>query len=319
MTETPKLTLTEARAFVRRAIEKAEDLGQRASYVLVDPNGILVTASRMDGAVSMSYRISRAKAYNTALYGMSNGMMYDFSVNGPPILIQEIMNIAREPIFHGAGSQVIRRDGRVIGAMTTGMGVPPMVQLPGVDPEKLILNGKPTNAEDMCMAYALRIPYSPEHGDDAAAWVRAYGKLPETQGTAADEAPAATRQPQLDAALRLSDAAQAEAARRNARIAVVIVDQSGEVVQLDRMDGASAITHDVAEAVAATAAHFQAPSSAAASYPDLQGLSRITSQKLLGVAGGLPIVRDGLVTGAIGIGGADPKLCEEIAQAALNA
>lgn len=319
MTVNTSISHSEARALVQRAISKAEDFAQRATYVLVDRKGVVITASRMDGALVLSYRISRAKAHNSAMYGMSNGDIYDFSVNGPPILIHEILAITREPVFHGAGSQVIRKDGRVIGAITTGMGVPPFVKVPGIDPEKLIWDGKATNAEDHVMAYTLQQPYIPQHGDDEKAWIAAYGKPPEGKGKGGIEVPKASKQVELDAAVRLADAAIAEAERRNARISVVVVDEAGEVIQLDRMDGGAPMTPDAAAALAVTAVNFQAPSASAASYPDLQGLAATTTFKFLGVPGGLPLVRDGLVTGGIGVSGADPKVCEAIAQAAIDA
>lgn len=319
MTEYTSVSHSEARALVRRAIEKAEEFSQRATYVLVDRKGVIITASRMDGALIMSYRISRAKAHNAAIYGMSNGDMYDFSMNGPPILIHEIMQITREPIFHGAGSQVIRRDGKVVGAMTTGMGVPPFVKVAGIEPEQLIWDGKATNAEDHIMAYALRQPYIPQHGDDEKNWVAVYGKPPEGKGKGGNEAPKSTKQVELDAAIKLADAAIAEAERRKLRISVVVVDDAGEVIQLDRMDGGAPMTPDAATALAVTAVNFQAPSTAAAGYPDLNGLAATTTFKFLGVPGGLPLFRDGLVSGGIGVSGADPKVCEEIAQIAINA
>lgn len=317
MTNANMLSLSDARATARRAIEKAYDLGQRATYVIMDRNGYIVTVSRMDGARMLSYRISRAKAHATAIYGASTGDLYDFNMSGPSILMEQIMSFAREPIFQGAGSQVIRnKDGALLGAITTGMGVAPFVQLPGVDPEKLTWEGQPANAEDLVMSYALRRPYTPQHGDDAANWIAAYGKLPETRGTGTDEAPPVTDLHELDNAIRLSDAAMAEARRRNVLISVVVVDEGGEVVQIDRMDGAAPMTPDISTALAVTAVNFEGSSANAAGY-DLAAMSNASNLKFLGMPGGLSLVRDGLTYGGIGISGTDPKICEEIAKAAV--
>lgn len=118
------------------------------------------------------------------------------------------------------GAQHVVRNGRIIGAVAE-KGVPPFVTFPGVDPVKLIVDGKPANDEDLCIAYALRKPYATQHAsmfDDEKQWLQAYGKAPEGRGTGLAPAPKATKQAELDAAIRICDAAIAEAKRRNARI-----------------------------------------------------------------------------------------------------
>jgi uncharacterized protein GlcG (DUF336 family) len=101
-------------------------------------------------------------------------------------------------------------------------------------------------------------------------------------------------------------------------VSVVVVDRSADVIQVDRMDDAAPMTPDAAEALAATAVNFRAPSASAAKYPDLHALRSVTRYKYLPVAGGLPIVKNGRVTGAVGVSGADPKECEAIAGAAIG-
>lgn len=314
----PLLPLLTARGILRRAVDKAEELGQAGTYVVVDEAGTIVTSSRMDGAGAMSFAVSRAKAYGAAVHRTSSGLLTNLYCGGPAIQFQAMQQVSGKLFFPGPGAQLIQDGRKVIGAITTGMGVLPFVQLPGVDPSKLIADGKAANAEDLCAAYALRKPYEGQRGDDHEAWLKAYGKPPEGQGTGLDEAPPSTKQVELDVAIALSDAAMAEAKRRNVLVAVAVVDRNGDMVQIDRMDHAAPVTPDLALSLAITAVNFGGSSANAAKYPGFDSLSNVTPYKFLPVAGGLAIIRDGLIEGAIGVGGNDPELCEAIARAAIG-
>lgn len=311
------LSLEEARAVARRAIEKAEDLALRGTFVVVDDAGVVVTASRMDGAGSLSYPISRAKAYCAAVQRESSAVLAERFAHGFVGIFLAFAKIAREPVFPGPGAQPLIKEGRLVGAVSTS-GVPPFVKFPHLDPTKLVVDGRPANAEDLCISYALRRPYSPQHGDDLKRWIEAYGKAPERPGTGFSEAPKSTKQIELDAAIKLCDAAVAEAKRRKASVCVAVVDRGADVVQVDRMDDGAPMTPDAAEALAATALNFRAPSAAAAKYSDLQALANVTRFKYLPVPGGLPIVQNGRLTGAIGVSGADPQECDAIARVAID-
>jgi uncharacterized protein GlcG (DUF336 family) len=78
---------------------------------------------------------------------------------------------------------------------------------------------------------------------------------------------------------------------------------------------------DVAQAKAITALNLQRPSSqavaAVGSLEALAALQAAVEVTLLPIAGGMPIVRDGRIIGAIGVSGPDPERDEEIAAAAL--
>lgn len=63
------LPLGEVRSIARGEIEKAEELGQREAFVVVDDGGILITASRMDGTSNLTYAVARGKAYAAAVHG----------------------------------------------------------------------------------------------------------------------------------------------------------------------------------------------------------------------------------------------------------
>src|SRR5687768_18612019 len=63
----------------------------------------------------------------------------------------------------------------------------------------------------------------------------------------------------LDEALACNDRGIAKAKELGVQVALVVVDEFGQLVQLDRMDGASLMSPDVAEAKAITALNFKLP------------------------------------------------------------
>lgn len=318
MTErAPLLPLARARAILRRAVDKAEDYGQAGTYVVVDEAGTIVTSSRMDGAGVQSFAVSRAKAYGASVHRISSGLLTNLYCGGPAIQFQAMQEVSNKKFFPGPGAQLIQDAGKVVGAITTGMGIPPFVQLPGVPPEKFVVDGKPGNAEDICAAYALQKPYEGQRGDDAEAWLKAYGNLPDFEGTGLNEVPPSTRQVELDAAIALCDAAMAEARRQGVLVSVAVVDRNGDMVQIDRMDHAAPMTPDLALALAITAVNFGGNSADAACYPSFAALAHVTPYKFLPVPGGIAMIEDGLIVGALGIGGVDPQVCQAIAQAAI--
>jgi glc operon protein GlcG len=94
-------------------------------------------------------------------------------------------------------------------------------------------------------------------------------------------------------------------------IAIAVVDEGGHLVACDRMDGALWVTPEIARAKANAAAGFRA------STQDLE--ERFTKRMLFAdnVAtlgdyafvfgrGGVPVVEDGRVVGAVGVSGAVP-------------
>jgi glc operon protein GlcG len=141
--------------------------------------------------------------------------------------------------------------------------------------------------------------------------------------------PAAARPVGIDLATAKRMAAVAEAAAASAgfRISIAIVDANGDLAYFQRMDGASlrAVTSSMGKARAALL--FGVPTKDIA---DAIEAGRPVSVKLTAPAawpwevlpqqGGLPILKDGKVVAAIGIGGAQPSANDEkFAQAAIDA
>lgn len=126
----------------------------------------------------------------------------------------------------------------------------------------------------------------------------------------------------LTEARALADRALGAARERGHRISVVVVDEYGLILQLDRMDDAPLISPDVAEAKALTALSFQRPTSELAAdfgaTPGRQAtLGAVVRFPIVATPGGIPIVRDGAVIGAIAVSGGSPADDEAVARAAL--
>ena len=123
----------------------------------------------------------------------------------------------------------------------------------------------------------------------------------------------------LARALSVIDAAVAEAARRNWKMNVAVVDSGGNLVAFQRMDGAMLASIQIAEHKARAAATFRRPTKI---FED--GVQRMNLNYLLafdGVIasrGGIPLIENGAIVGAIGCsGGTDSQ--DEIAQGKAGA
>ena len=129
--------------------------------------------------------------------------------------------------------------------------------------------------------------------------------------------PAAAHQHEHRWALAVADAAIAQAARRDVRIAVAVVDSRGEAIQLDRMDGAPAASVAIAETTAATAATFGVASGELRALLGSDTAVTLTAAALPYRdplrAGAVPVHEHGRIVAGLGVGGPEPRVCAEIA------
>jgi glc operon protein GlcG len=108
----------------------------------------------------------------------------------------------------------------------------------------------------------------------------------------------------LGAAKKMVAVAEGEAVKNNLKLSFTVVDDSGNLIYFEHMDGASLSTIDISQGKARTAARYNSPSG---NFED-----RLNDGKLIGLAfpgvtqlrGGLPIMVDGKVIGAIAASGA---------------
>jgi uncharacterized protein GlcG (DUF336 family) len=294
------ISLSDARALIERAIDKAADIGVRGAVAVVGSSGVLVSASRMDRGGAGGMARARSKAWIAATQQMPSLVHLDRMRTLPAPMATGFVACSPEAVFPGAGGMPFEGGGIAASGATVG----PFVTYPGADPRKLIADGRPANAEDLLVHYALGRPYEGQHGDDEARWIDAYGALPDEDGLGMADAPRAV-QPELDAARALADRAIAEAEARGVRIAVAIVDRRGEPIRQDCMDEAPTAGPFVAEALAAGAATFGVPSGEVP--PEAVG---VLPYRVAMLPGGLP-----LPEGGIGIAGVTGALAHEIAKA----
>jgi uncharacterized protein GlcG (DUF336 family) len=316
------LGLAEARALVQRAVDKAEQLGLRGAIAVVGATGALLTASRMDAGGPGGMARARSKAWISATQQIpSSEHLHRMTMIAPPVAAGFAV-ASPEALFPGAGGLPVSVDGTVVaGIAASGATVSPFFPA-GVDPRVLSADGEPANPEDLLIAYALGLPYAGQHGDDQKRWKERFGELvidpAESLGMA--PAPRAAGQAQLEWAKGLCDAVLEAAARRGIQVAVAVVDRGGDPIQQDLMDGGPAGAVAVAQAVAGAAALFDCGSAdldARFGPPDV--LAALVVPPVLGVPGGLPVRDEGRVVAALGVGGGDPLVCQELARIALDA
>ena len=302
----PDLSLADARAIIDRGLARARALRLAGAFVILDAGGNVVTVSRIGEAPPSSVWVSRAKAYVSAVQRATSARSAaNWREN--PAVFSAFQHLMRDDIFPGPGAMPIRKGGRIVGAISTGGGLGPTTEIPGIDPSELMADGAPANAEDLIIAWALQIPYVNQHPDV----VRLVGAPVDER---VDDLPHC-----LPVARRYADLAIAAAKEKGLRAGIAVVDELGQLMQMDRMDGAPPQTPDLAEAKALTALNFRSPTSEMAQrHPPerLAQIQQIIHYHMLAVGGGLPIMQDGVVVGAIGVAGTGPT-DEEVARAAI--
>jgi glc operon protein GlcG len=123
----------------------------------------------------------------------------------------------------------------------------------------------------------------------------------------------------LEAAQALVDRAVEAGRARGFRLAIAVVEPSGELVAFGRMDDVQYGSINVAQAKARSAARFRASSASAEERLAAGRIALLAIDGIVPVAGGVPIVIDGKVVGAIGVSGASSAQDDEVARAAITA
>ena len=120
----------------------------------------------------------------------------------------------------------------------------------------------------------------------------------------------------LEQAKKVAGAALAEATKRNMEMAIAIVEPSGDLVYFQRMDGTQYASIQIAQDKAKSAALFRRSSKDFLDRVAKGDMSPLALRGAVASAGGIPIVFDGKIIGAIGTsGGAD----DPVSQAGANA
>ena len=125
----------------------------------------------------------------------------------------------------------------------------------------------------------------------------------------------------LDQAKKAMVGAEAEAKKNSWPVVIVILDTGGNLVMLQRLDNAQWGSIDVAKDKARSAVAFRRPTKV---FQDLiaQGGANLRLLNLTGASmleGGIPIMADGKIIGAIGVSGVTSDQDAQIARAGIEA
>jgi uncharacterized protein GlcG (DUF336 family) len=160
------------------------------------------------------------------------------------------------------------------------------------------------------------------------------GFLPSTTttagGSSSGNSPLVIRQQvrlTLAGARKAIEGAQAKATQQGWKMNVAVVDDGGHLLAFERMDGARPASVATATTKAVTAATYRQatgplPGSGSPNSPDVLlnvSLQNASGGKITTLLGGVPIVVDGQVIGAIGVGGGSGEQDAEAAKAGLAA
>lgn len=107
----------------------------------------------------------------------------------------------------------------------------------------------------------------------------------------------------LEAARRVAAAAEAEARRNNWNVAIAVLDDSGQLVLFQRMDGAKLVATDIAIRKARTAAYFQGPTKDLEAEVAGGRTALLPIDGFMPLEGGVPLMSGGQMVGAIGVSG----------------
>ena len=124
-------------------------------------------------------------------------------------------------------------------------------------------------------------------------------------------------------ATKITEAARAHAAGLGTPVTITVVDGGGNVRTQTRMDGARFGTLNVSANKAFTAAAFGAPTKVLTDLVQpgapLFGFADAMGGRFVSFGGGVPLVRDDEVVGAIGISGGSVDQDQAIAEAGVAA
>jgi glc operon protein GlcG len=114
-------------------------------------------------------------------------------------------------------------------------------------------------------------------------------------------------------------ASEAKAKELNVEVTICVVDESGNLLFLEKGSGASLSTIQFAQKKARHAAFYGSPSKDGADSVKKGNLEVLAFPQFFPNQGGLPVRVDGQLLGGIAASGAKSEIDEQIAQAGLDA
>jgi glc operon protein GlcG len=124
----------------------------------------------------------------------------------------------------------------------------------------------------------------------------------------------------IEGARAVMAAAESEAAKNNWAVVISIIDSGGNIVMLHRHNDVQLSSIDISQGKAKTALMFKRPSKVLddAISGGGAGLRFLALKDIVPLEGGLPIVADGKIVGAIGVSGVLSAQDSQVARAGAD-
>jgi uncharacterized protein GlcG (DUF336 family) len=110
------VSVREGLKIIDRAHAKAAELGVHVTVAVVNDAGFLIALARMDGAHSLSPQLAEAKAVGAAMLHRDGAALAEMHKDRPGFF-NVADRLVRVPLVPGLGSVLIKRDGKVVGAV----------------------------------------------------------------------------------------------------------------------------------------------------------------------------------------------------------
>jgi uncharacterized protein GlcG (DUF336 family) len=123
----------------------------------------------------------------------------------------------------------------------------------------------------------------------------------------------------LEDAKRVAAAAEAEAKTNEWKVVIAVVDDGGHLLYLQRSHDTQFGSVETAIAKAHAAVAFQRPTKASEDAVTSGRLIHLALPGVIPAEGGVPLLRDGIIVGGLGISGVRSFQDGQIAQAGANA
>jgi glc operon protein GlcG len=121
----------------------------------------------------------------------------------------------------------------------------------------------------------------------------------------------------LDTAKKITDVAEKLAASKKWKMAIAIMDDGGNLLYLERMDGAPLSAVEIAQEKARTAVMFQKPTDDFSTRLK-NGTTGLLKLPVIPFKGGMPISFNGQVVGGIGVSGVTEDEDGQVAKAGAD-
>lgn len=123
----------------------------------------------------------------------------------------------------------------------------------------------------------------------------------------------------LEGARRILAAAEAEARKNNWNVAMAVVDESGNLIAFQKLDDTQVGSIDIAIGKARTAARMKRPTKALEDAVTGGRTVMLAIEGLVPMEGGVPVIVDGRVIGAVGVSGVTSQQDAQVASAGAAA